>query len=57
MFSKIRTDAIHSKLEKAYYDNISSVSFDGDYVFYPLHYEPEKHQRRTAGIITKFMMQ
>lgn len=49
VFSKIRTNAIHSKLEKAYYDNISSVSFDGDYVFYPLHYEPEKTSTPDGG--------
>ncbi|MEZ9740437.1 hypothetical protein AB4283_10315 [Vibrio splendidus] len=49
ILAQINVDAIHSRLENAYMSKVTPVSLDVDYVFYPLHYEPERTSNPDGG--------
>ncbi|KGK10135.1 hypothetical protein EA26_01930 [Vibrio navarrensis] len=50
VFSQLISNKIHTKLENAYLTNVIPLSLNLDYVYYPLHYEPERTSNPDGGL-------
>ncbi|EJO3994634.1 hypothetical protein NRI82_002690 [Vibrio vulnificus] len=50
IFSQLIIHKIHSRLEQAYLSLVKPLPLDVDYVYYPLHYEPERTSNPDGGL-------
>jgi hypothetical protein len=50
IFSRLTSNRLHTQLENAYMGNVSEIQPDIDYVYYPLHYEPERTSNPDGGL-------
>lgn len=50
IFSRITANRLHTQLENSYLSHVSNVQPDVEYVYYPLHYEPERTSNPDGGL-------